>query len=143
MLSVWASFILEISTQGDPMTVASIADLERQIEERRSQALELCRRRDKIRDEIDRIDAELQLIASGGNVRRTRRPKNSTSLRSLVAEILGKNKKGLSLDDLVAKIQESGYESNSAKFKNVVYQNLYHSEVIVRDAKSGLYKLKR
>lgn len=125
------------------MTVASIADLERQIEERRSQALELCRRRDKIRDEIDRIDAELQLIASGGNVRRTRRPKNSTSLRSLVAEILGKNKKGLSLDDLVAKIQESGYESNSAKFKNVVYQNLYHSEVIVRDAKSGLYKLKR
>ncbi len=143
MPSEWASFIptSAIGIQGAPMTVASIADLERQIEERRSQVLELCQRRDKVQAELDRIDAELQNIVSGASVRRTRLAKNSTSLKTLVAQILGKTRKGLSLDELVSKVQESGYESNSANFKGVVYQSLYNRDDIVRDTKTGLYKL--
>lgn len=146
MFSVRAMFTvaLDISIQGDPMTaVVSIADLERQLEERRNQVQELYQQRERVQEELERIDAELQHIAAGGSVRRTKRPRNSVSLKALVPQILGKHKKGLSLDDLVAKIRESGYASHSAKFKNVVYQNLYNSEVIDRDTKTGLYKLKK
>lgn len=125
------------------MTVASIADLERQLEERRKQVHDLCRQRDKVKQELDRLDSELQGIMSGGTVRRTSRAKNAVSLRSLIPQILRKNKKGLSLDDLVGKVQESGYESNSTNFKSVVYQSLYNRDDIVRDSKTGLYKLKK
>src|SRR5262245_32338768 len=77
----------------------SVADLERIMEERKSQLQELVKKRDAAQKELDKLDAEIQdLVGAGGTVgryrRRRRRVKNEMSLRAVVLEILGKNKKG-------------------------------------------------
>lgn len=69
------------------------------------------------------------------------RPKNEKSLRVYVQEELAKTKKGLTIDELITNVQASGYKSNSDKFKNVMYQCLFHGDRFQRDANSGKWVL--
>ena len=126
----------------------SVADLERILDERKSQLQELAKRRDAAQKELDKIDAEIQeIVGEGGTIgrlrRRRRRVKNDRSLRAVVLEILGKNKKGFTLADLAGKVTETGYKSSSKNFRNVLYQCLYNTEGIVHDEASGCYRLER
>lgn len=126
----------------------SVADLERILEERKTQLQDLAKRRDAAQKELDQIDAEIQgLVGVGGTIgkyrRRRRRVKNEQSLRAVVLEILGKNKKGYTLADLAGKVTESGYRSTSRNFRNVLYQCLYNTEGIVHDESTGCYRLER
>ncbi len=126
----------------------SVADLERILDERKGQLQDLAKRRDQAQKELDKLDAEIQgLVGVGGSVgkirRRRRRVKNAQSLRAVVLEILGKNKKGFTLADLVVKVNESGYKSSSRNFRNVLYQCLYNTEGIVHDDATGCYRLER
>lgn len=127
----------------------SIADLERILDERRDELQALLRKREKAQKELDKLDAEIQDAmnpnAPIGRARRRGGPrvKNETSLRKVVEGILSKTKKGLSLPDLVNKVAETGYKSNSRNFKNVVYQSVYNSENIVHDDATGCYRIER
>ncbi len=126
--------------------VPSIADLEKQFDQRKAQVLGLFARREKLQAEIDQLDAEMGSLANvGGRPSRRHRGKhrlkNKTPLRPVVLQVLGKNKKGLSLNDLVDKILETEYRSNSANFRNVVYQCLYNTPEIEHDVAKGVYKL--
>ncbi|MEM7812159.1 MAG: hypothetical protein AAF532_11825 [Planctomycetota bacterium] len=76
---------------------------------------------------------------SGGG----KRPKNTMSLKALCVELLTKNKKGLTLEDIITKTQESGYKSSASNFKTVVYQTLYNADEIVRDKATKLYVLSK
>jgi hypothetical protein len=125
---------------------ASIADLERLLDEKRAQVQVLLEKREQTRKLLDQLDAEMQMAANfDGPVSRRgqRRIKNESSLRTVVTEILGKHKKGLPLGDLVDKVAESGYRSASRNFRNVVYQCVYHTEGIVHDEATGNYRLQR
>ena len=126
----------------------SVADLERILDERKSQLQELAKRRDLAQKELDKLDAEIQeLMGAGGSIgrsrRRRRRVKNEKSLRAVVLELLGKNKKGFALADLSEKVSETGYRSTSRNFRNVLYQCLYNTEGIVHDDATGCYRLER
>lgn len=126
----------------------SVADLERILEERKSQLQDLAKRRDQAQKELDKLDAEIQdLVGPGGNVgrfrKRRRRVKNEMSLRAVVLEILGKNKKGFTLADLAEKVSETGYKSASRNFRNVLYQCLYNTDGIVHDDSTGCYRIER
>ena len=126
----------------------SVADLERILDERKTQLQDLAKKRDQAQKELDKLDAEIQdLVGVGGSIgkirRRRRRVKNETSLRAVVLEILGKSKKGFSLADLAGKVAETGYKSNSRNFRNVLYQCLYNTESIVHDEATGCYRLDR
>ncbi len=126
----------------------SVADLERILDERKGQLQDLAKRRDQAQKELDKLDAEIQgLVGVGGSVgkirRRRRRVKNAQSLRAVVLEIMGKNKKGFALADLAVKVNESGYKSSSRNFRNVLYQCLYNTEGIVHDDATGCYRLER
>jgi len=126
----------------------SVADLERILDEKKSQLQDLARRRDQAQKELDKLDAEIQdIVGVGGSIgktrRRRRRVKNEMSLRAVVLEILGKNKKGFTLADLAGKVTESGYKSTSRNFRNVLYQCLYNTEGIVHDEATGCYRLER
>lgn len=126
--------------------VPSIADLEKQIEEGRAKVLELFAKREKLQAEIDQLDAEMGSLANVGgrpSRRGKTRLKNTTPLRPVVLQVLGKNKKGLSLSDLADKILETGYRSTAVKFNNVVYQCLYNTTEVEHDAAKGVYKLKK
>ena len=76
--------------------------------------------------------------------RRVRRVKGQKSLKVWVQEELQKAKKGLTLDELIAAVQAAGYKSKSDKFKNVMYQCLFHgqrSSLYQRDAESKRWVL--
>ena len=126
----------------------SVADLEKILEDRKTQLQDLIKRRDQAQKEMDKLDEEIQgLVGVGGNVgrfrRRRRRVKNEMSLRKVVLDILGKNKKGFTLADLAGKVSETGYKSASRNFRNVLYQCLYNTEGIVHDDATGCYRLER
>jgi hypothetical protein len=126
----------------------NLADIEKKIEKRKVALHQLWQKREKLQAEVDRIDHEIQSLtnvegARGGRRTGRRRASNATPLRPLVLQILGKNKKGLSLPGLADKVIESGYKSGANNFKNVVYQCLYHSGEVEHDSATGLYKLKK
>ncbi len=145
----------------------NVADLERILDERKSLVQELGRRRDALHLELAEIQEQLQGIVGTevtvkktgakrgrppgtgkrgpgrprGSKNRGARPKNERSLRDVISELLGKSKKGLTLEELTPKIVEAGYKSNSSNFSNMIYQNIYNSEGIVKDPETGCYSL--
>lgn len=76
---------------------------------------------------------------SGGG----KRPKNAMSLKALCVDLLEKNKKGLTLEDIIEKTQEAGYKSSASNYKTVVYQTLYNADEIERDKATKLYVLSK
>ncbi len=129
----------------------SLAELESILDERKSQANELGKRRDELNKELAKIEAELQEIvgtkrkgAKKGarkGVRRGKRVKNERSLREILFELLAKSKKGVTLAELEVKVPEAGYKSSSKNFSNMIYQCLYNSEGITKDPETGCYNL--
>lgn len=122
----------------------SVADLERILEERKVKAIDLTRRREEIQKQLDDVERQLAELLGEGRVapRGKRRVKNEMSLRHYVLDVLGKNKKGLSMADLTTKITEAGYKSSSNNFRNVLYQCLYNTKGIAFDRATGTYRLK-
>ncbi len=125
----------------------SLSDLEQILNERKSQAQELGKRRDQLTKELAKIEAELQAIVGAKRrgpkkgVRRGKRPKNERSLREIIFDLLGKSKKGLTLADLEPKVLEAGYKSASKNFSNMIYQCLYNSQGVVQDPETGCYRI--
>lgn len=127
----------------------SLSDLERILDERKSEAHELGKRRDQLTKELAKIDLELQGIVGtkrrgakkGG--RRGKRLKNERSLREIIFDLLGKSKKGITLADLEPKVLEAGYKSSSKNFGNMIYQCLYNSEGVTHDPETGCYRVEK
>lgn len=127
----------------------SVAQLERLLSAKKSRLAELIKRQAGLQKTLAAVDKEIATLSgdastSGKKVRRKigKRPKNAKSLKVVMTEVLTKNKKGLSLSDLTAKVAASGYKSKSRKFSNVVYQTLYANKQFIQDGKNGTYRLK-
>ena len=135
------------TSMANTASITSIAELERLLEEKKAKLQDLLQARDRLQKQIDDLDAQIQDAASvDGPLTRRRgrkRLKNESSLKAVVLQVLGKNKKGLSLAALEAAVLATGYKSSSHNFRNVLYQAIYNSADTVRDESSGLYKLKK
>jgi hypothetical protein len=125
----------------------TVAELESMLTSRRIQLDELLKKRARVQQQLDQIDAEI--AALGGDqrelpVRGRRHPKmkNERSLREHVEEILARSKRGLTLADLATKVIESGYKSTSHNFRNVLYQCVYNTRDVYHDESTRTYKLK-
>jgi hypothetical protein len=122
----------------------SLVDIEKLIEQRQNQIEALLVKRDQLESEIERIDRAIQALLTSGTSTRVRRlPKNVSSLRVVMLSVLGKNKKGLPLDELAQQISDTGYKSNSRNFKNVVYQCIYDTPEVEHDEATGTYRVAR
>jgi hypothetical protein len=127
----------------------SMSDLQRMLNDRKSQLGSLEKRRERLQKELDVVDRRIdELEGRGGGAVRSRtrrraikRPENVKSLHAYVKETLAKNKKGLTLEELSNKVLSAGYKTNSTNFKNVLYQCVYNSSEVRHDEKSGTYKL--
>jgi hypothetical protein len=126
----------------------SVTALERMLLRRRMQLERLTRRREFLQRQIEKVERQIGQIGGRNgttlHVRRKvrRRPRNSRPLTEVVVDVLKKNKTGLPLSQLSAKVLATGYKSHSGDFKNVVYQCLYNNrKTIVHDDKAGVYKL--
>ena len=117
-------------------TELTVADLEKALQAKRSKLDDLLAKRAKMRFELDGL--EEQIVGLVGKpqtesdtpkrAKRKKRVKGQPSLKVWVTTELEKAKKGLTLDELIEKVQAAGYKSSSDKFKNVMYQCLFHGE---------------
>jgi IS30 family transposase len=126
--------------------IQSIPDIERLLEEKKSHLERLITLREQIQKKIDDLDIEMQSAAHLQPTKKRRgRPRltNASPLRKVVAEILTKHKKGLTLSEITAKATEAGYRSQSKSFSNVIYQCLYHSSSVELNRHTGIYSLKK
>jgi hypothetical protein len=128
----------------------SVAQLERLLHQSKTRLVKLTRERKKLAAKLANVDRQIERLtghAANGEApkragRRGMRPKNAKSLPAVVHDLLSRAKNGYTLDALADKVKAAGYKSNSANFKNVIYQTLYKEKAIVRDEESGAYKLK-
>ena len=124
-------------------TDLTVADLERALQAKRSKLDDLLAKRAKMRFELDGLEEQIIGLAGKetsdaprrGRAKRKmrRRVKGQESLKVWVTNELAKAKKGLTIDELIEKVQAAGYKSTSDKFKNVMYQCLFHGEQFQRN----------
>lgn len=121
----------------------TVAELEQILDDRKSKALELRKRREDLQRQIEQIDRQILALMGGKPLGpRRRRLKNELPLRSHVLKILSKSKRGYSMAELTTQVTKSGYKSASHNFRNVLYQCLYNTKNISFDPATGRYKLK-
>jgi len=125
----------------------SVAELEKALSAKRDKLEVLASEREELLKELGRVDGKIRDL--GGKVsgrvstgRRGPRAKNEKPLWGHVEDILGRTKRGFTVDELEQKIRASGYKTKSKNFKNVIYQCLYHSEDVSHDSATGRYVLK-
>ena len=137
----------------------TVAQLEKLLLAKKSKLEDLVVKRDKLRSELSSLEDQIRGLGgseapdaeapprrgrpkgSKNKGRRGPRVKGQTSLKSWVVAELQKAKKGLTIDELIAAVQASGYKSKADKFKNVMYQCLFHGENFQRDAESKRWVL--
>ena len=144
----------------------SVSQLEKVLLAKKSKLNDLVVKRDKLRLELATLDGQILGLKGADSPdeesgeeaapRRRGRPKGSLnkkgrrgprikgqkSLRKWVLEELEKNKKGLTIDELITAVQTAGYRSKADKFKNVMYQCLFHNgKSFHKDAETGKYVL--
>ncbi len=142
----------------------TVSQLEKVLLAKKSKLEDLVVKRDKLRLELSSLDEQIRGLAgdevAGDAVagedaprrrgrpkgslnkgRRGPRAKNKQSLRGFVREELLKAKKGLTIDELITAVEANGYKSKAGKFKNVMYQCLFHGEEFQRDAESKRWVL--
>ena len=129
----------------------TIAQLERMLENRRSEASELQRERNKLMQRLDTLDRKLGALAGAGMRFRNGagaggggggRGRNAKSLVASMEAVLAKSGKPMSVGDIVDAVQSGGYRSNSANFRGIVNQTLI-KEKRFASAGRGIYQLKK
>ncbi len=138
----------------------SIAQLEALISNRKSKLSSLYQRRDQLNKQLVALDVEIAAAEGSGGGGRGRpahfsrvkatakrrgpvqRAQNEKSLKTYVEEALTASKKGMTISEIQEAVLKSGYVTNSANFKNTLYQCLYHNDkTFVLDKKTKGYKL--
>lgn len=139
-------------------TNISLAELQTMLDEQKGRLADLKKKQTELQKELDEVNQEISVLegkgkgkgrrgrpaGSGGKKKkvRRRRAKNKKPLKDFVTEVLESNKKGLTLQQVMDKVQKAGYKSKSKNFKNVLYQCLYHNDQFVLDSDKGVYTLK-
>jgi len=126
----------------------SVADLEKALLSKRSKLEDLSSQRERLRKQLETVEGKIQTLggtpgtpAKRGGGRQGKRVKNAKPLSGYIEEILGRTKKGFTVDEVEQKVLEAGYKTKSKNFRNVVYQCLYHAENIAQDEKTGRHLL--
>ncbi|RLS54562.1 MAG: hypothetical protein DWH91_11510 [Planctomycetota bacterium] len=136
----------------------TVAQLEKLLATKKNQLGDLVAKRVKLQSDLENLNREITNLGGESEVdhprrgrpkgtvskklaRRGRRAKNAMSLAKYVEQELNVAKKGLTVDELGVKVQEAGYKSKSEKFRNVLYQCLFHGEQFQKDDATGRWVL--
>lgn len=134
-----------------PATAAfNIAQLERILQDRRSELNRLERQRSDLQRKLDGLDR--QILKLNGSLRGRRgagggggggtRARNEVSLVEAIESALRQRGTPMRVGDIVEAVQSSGYRSNSANFRGIVNQTLIKERKRFAAADRGLYQLK-
>ena len=130
----------------------NIAQLERILQDRRSELNRLERQRSVLQRKLDDIDQQIVKLngslrgsrggGGGGGGGRGSRARNEQSLVEVIDAVLRDSGKPMRVGEIVEAVQAGGYRSNSANFRGIVNQTLIKERKRFAAAKRGLYQLK-
>ena len=128
----------------------NIAQLERILDERRSEVSRLERQRAELARKLDGLDRQIgklngglrgmrgRLRSAGGGVR----ARNERSLVETLEEVMRSNGKPMRVGEIVDAVSATGYRSNSANFRGIINQTLIKERKRFGQADRGVYELK-
>ena len=136
-----------------PATAAfNIAQLERILQDRRSELNRLERQRSELQRKLDGLDRQITPLTGslrgrrggggGGGGGPGSRARNEVSLVEAIETALRGTGKPMRVGDIVEAVQGAGYRSNSANFRGIVNQTLIKERKRFSAAERGLYQLK-
>ena len=125
----------------------NIAQLERILDERRTEVSKLERQRAELQRKLEGLDR--QIIKLNGGIRGMRgrmsgggRARNERSLVETIEEVMRGKGKAMRVGEIVDAVTATGYRSNSANFRGIVNQTLIKERKRFGQADRGLYELK-
>src|SRR5438874_13508790 len=103
-----------------PRIDLSIAQLENIIQQRKSELSVLNRQRDKIQQQLNKLDARIMSLGGsrrgGGRNGSGGRVRNERSLVECLESVLKDSGKPMQVGDITDKVKACGYRTNSANF---------------------------
>lgn len=131
----------------------NIAQLERILQERRSELNRLERQRSELQRKLDGVDRQITKLngslrgrraggGGGGGGTGGTRARNEHSLVDVIETVLRANGKAMRVGDIVEAVQSGGYRSTSANFRGIVNQTLIKERKRFSAADRGVYQLK-
>ena len=129
----------------------SLSQLERIMEKKRRDLMDLGRERAALQKKLDAVDERIRQIGGGngffggvggGGGRGGRRARNEKSLVEVMAEVLGRFGKAMKVSDIADAVQSAGYRSSSPNFRSIVNQQLIKDKRFT-SAERGFYQLKK
>ena len=102
----------------------------------------LLARRARLTRSLDAVNRQIAVLKGAIRPRRSERSTNPHTLIHYVVEILERHKQGLDLKNLGEQVLAAGYKTESANFRQTLYQNLYHHrDKVAHDRSTGTYRL--
>ena len=123
----------------------NIAQLERILNDRRSETTKLERQRGELQRKLEGLDRQIMKLTGGLRGLRGRgggRARNERSLVETIEDVMRSNGKPMRVGELVDAVTSTGYRSNSANFRGIVNQTLIKERKRFGQADRGLYELK-
>jgi len=127
----------------------NIAQLERILEDRRTEVNRLERLRNELQRKLDGVERQIAKLAGGLRGLRGRRgggggtrARNEVSLVEAIENAMRGTGKPMRVGDIVDAVQASGYRSNSDNFRGIVNQTLIKERKRFAQAERGVYQLK-
>lgn len=126
----------------------NIAQLERVLEEKRSELNKLLRQRTGLQKKLGRLDREIERVEGGMNgARRSAagggggRPRNAHSLHDTMESVLRDAGKPMRVPEIMEAVLATGYRSGSDNFRGIVNQTLIKDKRFGQ-VQRGVYELK-
>ena len=129
-----------------PTASFNIAQLERILQDRRSELNKLERHRSELQRKLDGVERQISRLQ--GSLRGRRggggggRARNEQSLVATIESVLRATGKPMRVGEIVEAVQAGGYRSNSGNFRAIVNQTLIKERKRFAQADRGLYQLK-
>jgi len=131
-----------------PATAAfNIAQLERILQDRRTDLNKLERQRSELQRKLDGVERQIMKLQGGLRGLRGRRggggrARNEQSLVETIEGVLKHSGKPMRVGEIVDAVQAGGYRSNSDNFRGIVNQTLIKERKRFAAAERGVYQLK-
>ncbi len=124
-----------------PVNTMSIGELQAELQRRERGIRKLERRREKLLDELAKVDSELGAVgALGASGRIRRRPRNEMNLVDSLAKVL--DGKTMSVTEVTQAVQKAGYITTAANFRTIVNQALIREKKKFKKVARGQYTAK-
>ena len=124
----------------------NIAQLERILNDRRSELTKLERQRGELQRKLDGLDRQIMKLGGLKGIRGRLggggRARNPRSLIETIEDVMRSNGKAMRVGEIVDAVTATGYRSNSANFRGIVNQTLIKERKRFGQADRGLYELK-